>query len=221
MRISHAPLRLYQAGIHEPGTTILCERTIQPDWTVADIGAHYGYYSVLFGKLAHSVYVIEADPRNIPTIKNNIRRNGVSADILHLAAYSSTGMIQLHTTRERGTSSIFGGGQPTTVPTAPLDAVIPHLDFFKMDIEGAELEALAGMPRLLKEVRCFIVEFSPKQLWARGLDPHILLGALRKPGFTAQAILRDGSCRSMGDAELVQYAETRGHINLFCNRDEN
>jgi hypothetical protein len=52
-------------------------RNVQPDWTIFDIGANIGYYSVLFSQLAPQGRVYAFEPTvTVEILKANLAHNG-------------------------------------------------------------------------------------------------------------------------------------------------
>src|SRR5690606_4619296 len=71
------------------------------------------------------------------------------------------------------------------VAVAPLDEIVPGLpDLVKIDVEGAELEVLAGMDRILAAPHLrLIVEWHPLLQGSAGHAPDALPNALLGRGF--------------------------------------
>jgi len=83
--------QLMMQGQWEPSVTSFLLRIVRPGMTVVDIGAGFGYFSVLAG--AHvgpngKVEAIEADPRNHEILRLNVEANGLSAQSARTSARS-------------------------------------------------------------------------------------------------------------------------------------
>jgi FkbM family methyltransferase len=166
----------YLVNTYEPITVELAQRLCQPGMQILDMGAHVGYFSLLFSVLvgpAGQVYTLEPNPENLKKIKSMIEINGLqNIRVFPFAASDQTGDVQFIT---ENTGSM---GHITTLPAESRDAVVTvravrmddlafdhgvdRIDLIKMDVEGAELKALAGMSGLIR--RChptIICEWHP------------------------------------------------------------
>jgi hypothetical protein len=95
-----------------------------------------------------------------------------------------------------------------------------EIDFVKIDVQGHELGALAGMERLLSSnpnMRVFF-EFSPEGLWRAGNSPEPLLDFFRERDLllyeTAGAHLRPARDR----ARLLAAIPGGRYTNLLASR---
>ena len=63
--------------------------------------------------------------------------------------------------------------------------VIPHADLVKMDIEGAEFEAILGSPDLFESqrIRAFAFELHHGAIEKRGGDPQAVIRLMEKCGY--------------------------------------
>lgn len=107
-----------------------------------------------------------------------------------------------------------------TVDVVQVDDALPEelrADVVKLDVEGAELDALHGMERLLERSRpgpTLFVECNPPLLERGGTSPAELVTWLERRGFEARWIdERDGSLRSMSDDD-----RPGGYVNPLCRR---
>jgi FkbM family methyltransferase len=134
-------------------------RTYSPT-VVLDVGANYGEVALSCTYSPRTeVHLVEANPRIARTLEKSI--SSVPNATLHpFAASSSPGTVRLFRTGvlSSGRSSIvpFAQAESTVVvPAARLDdtIVVPASArmCFKVDVEGAEVAALAGMAGLLHE----------------------------------------------------------------------
>jgi FkbM family methyltransferase len=172
-----------------------------PGATVVDVGANTGYNTVYAAALVgpHGrVVAVEPAADNARVLRDNIAANGLSNVAIHTVAAG-----RRHETRElflRGdlsaVNSLFAESVYATVtgvdrvPVAPLDALVDgDADLVKIDVEGAELDALAGMTRLLRSDRLrVIVEWHPRLQEAAGYSADALPRCLLEHGFGLQAV---------------------------------
>lgn len=138
---------------------------LQPGMTMLDIGAHRGLYSLLASKrVGHDGKVIsfEPSPRERSHLQRNLminRYQNVQVEALGVGKSEGTATLYVVQDRDTGCNSmrppdVPSATQPIEVPILPLDhylasAHIQKVDFIKMDIEGAELDALEGATQLL------------------------------------------------------------------------
>ena len=153
------------------------ERIVRPGWTVYDVGASLGQYALRFSRLvggAGRVYCIEANPVCVYFLNASLALNRAeNCEILPVAILEGSrtarftvnyGNLALGVSQ---VSSLFGtkGGHEIAVDSCSLDELremhgLRKPDFIKIDIEGAESAAVAGMagtiardrPALLIEV---------------------------------------------------------------------
>lgn len=153
-------LALARDGSREEGFMHLINDTVKPGQIAFELGGNIGYVTLLLAKLVGptgKVIVAEPDPTNIEVLKKNIEMNGYKNVEIHQVAISNkSGEMTFY----RSKASNLGGMTPAacrseaiTVRAESVDSLCP-LDicpnFYKMDIEGHEVEALAGMLETLK-----------------------------------------------------------------------
>lgn len=147
----------------------------------------------------------------IPVQKAVCETQGTAKFFLHIDTVAHS---LYPTTLGRGKSAV-------SVETTSLDHFFEHegwppVHLIKMDIEGAELPALAGMTKLIernKEV-CLILEFVPQIQKNVGANPHNLLKKIRELGFTINTITEDGL--QPFDDKVCE--DLSLHANLFCEK---
>ena len=129
-----------------------------PGDVVLDVGAFLGDSAVAFSRLvgdAGRVYSIEALRDQFEALKSNLTRFGC-ANVTPCFNAAWNRNEELHIAANRGSSSIGGGDNP--VPGVRLDDFvaergIERVDFIKMDIEGAEQEAIEGGAETIRRFR--------------------------------------------------------------------
>lgn len=144
-------------------------RHLKKGQTVFDVGAHYGFFTLLASKLVGDtgkVLAIEAAPSTFPILTENVASH-TNTEAFHIAASDKTGTIRFfefpplyseyntsdpiqyqQAVKESGVE-----GKEVLVNALPIDHLIvqenanPH--FIKMDVEGAEALVLEGMTKWL------------------------------------------------------------------------
>jgi len=174
----------YLDGSYEPEVCQTIMRIVQQGWICVDVGAHIGYFTLLLAKLVGErgrVIAFEPHPENARRLRFNARINGFETRVQVEDVAISDGISQsVNLFPGRGHSpaewNIVGHdveGNPRQpeleVQASSLDAYFtacPCVDFVKIDIEGAEAQALRGMRRLLRECSPFVlVEFHDEKGW--------------------------------------------------------
>ncbi len=67
-----------------------------------DVGAHYGLYSVLIGKIEDDIdiYSFEPSKKNRSILKNNLELNGIRSDIRNEVVSGKDGVVQFFTSKK-------------------------------------------------------------------------------------------------------------------------
>jgi FkbM family methyltransferase len=235
---------LILTGIYEPHVTKVFKDIVKPDSVILDIGANVGYFSVLGASLAPrgKVYAFEPDPGNYRRLVANIYLNGYQGRVEHanMAVGDKAGEILL-TNLDAGNAggrltvdnagqveSLFGKDFAyTVVPCVSLDERLgdQKVDVIKIDIEGYEPKAFAGMKRIISENRPDILsEFSPSNLAnIGGMDPRAFLGFFLELGYPLTAVeFETGRLIEFGSDpdKAVKYVAGLGvdHVDLFFRR---
>jgi FkbM family methyltransferase len=156
-------------GTHEIAVQEALVRSLRAGDHVWDVGANIGYLAlVAAGMVGPSgrVVAIEPDPDCAHAIRTNATLNGLEATIavIEAAASDSTGTADLVVVADRLWTRLASVGdhdlneRTLTVATIALDDVRqPPPALIKIDVEGAELDVVAGMTRLLREARPIVV----------------------------------------------------------------
>jgi FkbM family methyltransferase len=234
---SYPPLDMANAK-YEVGTTRLFEETVEPGMVVVDIGAHVGYYTLLAAKQAGpngKVYAFEPEQGNHALLQKNIETNGYNNVVAtRMAVSDRRGSSTLFLTAlDSGRHSMYHHGLPergsVPVETTTLDSFLesegwPHVDLIKIDVEGAEIAVLDGMPRLFGECPDLklIIEFNPALLQDGGTAPHDFLERLSSLGWTIRIVEEPTGLLPLaeGDAPALvnRLLAADSSVNLFCMR---
>lgn len=133
---------------------------IQEGDTVIDAGAFPGVFTVYAAKKAGrngKVVALEPDEENMEKLKKNVRLNGLeNVEFVQKGLWDSEGKLKFD---ERGLKSsriVDSSEEGTLIDVCDIDSLVENLDienvdFIKMDIEGAEIEALEGAEKVLRE----------------------------------------------------------------------
>jgi FkbM family methyltransferase len=190
---------------YEPQETALLQSLLRPGMTFVDVGANWGYFTLLAAGLVGRggrVVSLEPDPRLFALLRANLARNGLdfvaarqvaAADrpgTLHLEGFDEeAGNWGLSRLTDRPAAATFA------VAACPVDALLDELaidriDLLKMDIEGAEDLALQGMQEGLKRQRYqrILLEVHPTLLAEKGRSVEDVFARLTGAGYRAWQI---------------------------------
>lgn len=130
---------------------------------VIDAGANEGALSVVYSQKINQegkVFAFEPDSLNIQTLKQNISLNTKynNIEIINRALWSHIDEIDFYEAGTVGSSVFYEDkkSKKVTIKTTSIDEFIHEtkinqLNFIKMDIEGAEIEALKGARKTIKK----------------------------------------------------------------------
>jgi FkbM family methyltransferase len=155
---------LFLYGTFEISETRLVQAFLRPGMTFIDVGANIGYYTLIAARIvgaSGSVHAFEPNGEVRARLVHNVHLNNFDQVHVHREAVTGqSGEVRFYVStwnENSGISSIIPGsalGEPTVVPAVSLDDFVSRLpgqraDLLKMDIEGAELEAIGGGRQLL------------------------------------------------------------------------
>jgi FkbM family methyltransferase len=139
----------------------IIRKHFRPGSVFCDMGANIGNHTLFAMKFLHASTSIlfEPNPEAIAILRSNMELNGLTdrVDLSHLGVGVSdehaTGFHIDSNPRNLGGAKLVPGGG--TVETERGDVLLAdrHVDFIKMDIEGMELRALAGLEKTIARCR--------------------------------------------------------------------
>jgi FkbM family methyltransferase len=156
---------VFFTGRYGPQETALLRAVLRPGDTFVDVGANWGYFTLLAAHLvgpAGRVVAMEPDPRLYAMLRANVQANGLRhVAAIEAAAADAEGTLRLAghdpdggnwgvSTVIGGDGHEDGGAERFTVQARTVDGVLDEqgterVELLKMDIEGAEELALRGM----------------------------------------------------------------------------
>lgn len=178
----------------------LIEQVLKPGGTMIDVGANIGYNTTYAARLvgpSGRVAAVEPAADNLRVLRENIARNALSNVAVHAVAAGRTN--EMRDLYLRGDVSAVNSLFPDSmyaevtgterVRVAPLDDLVDFdPDLVKIDVEGAELDVVAGMPRLMNQRSIqLIVEWHPRLQEAAGFLLDALPRMLIEAGFELHA----------------------------------
>jgi FkbM family methyltransferase len=143
-------------------------RSLRAGDHVWDVGANIGYLTLLAARIvgpAGRVVAVEPDPDCAAAIRTNAAHNDLhTVEVVEAAAAERSGVAELVVVRDRLWTRLASVGDHhegearVEVRTLALDDVEgPPPALVKIDVEGAELDVIAGMTRLLRDARPIVV----------------------------------------------------------------
>lgn len=221
-------------GAYEPEVDAAFRAALRPGMGVIDLGANIGYFTMLAASLVGPggfVLAVEPNPDNASLLEASRRHNGFEqVRVAQLAAGRKIGLLALNTSHSNGTTSEAGGDaaallRARTVACVPVCMLLDkerRIDLIKVDVEGAEYNALLGAESLLRRDRPVIIsEFSPDLMpGISGIDGPGYLGWLYGLGYGIAVLHPDRGPEHTGqDAGAVMAAYARrgtDHIDLLA-----
>lgn len=159
-------------GVYEEGLTGMVMDHLKPGMVFFDVGAHFGYFSLLAAWLVGTtgqVHSFEPTPSTFDVLSGNLGgRTNVRLNNLALFREESSLTLSDYGVRYAAFNTLGGGKlddatkaglspKQVTVRATSLDRYCVEAnvkpDFIKIDAEGAELDILKGMDRVLAEMR--------------------------------------------------------------------
>ncbi len=206
-------IALMNYGFLEAGLTSMLMRLIKPGMTFFDVGAHYGYFSLLASRLVGpdgTVHAFEPSPHTFSVLRQNTAHAG-NVRLNPMALFSHTAELTLQDFgvefSEFNTLTVGRLDEETqrqrrleprqiTVQADSVDHYVQTTgmapNFVKIDAEGAELLILSGMASVMAQVR-----------------PLISLEVAEDP------VEADGPTR-----QNLRFMEQRGYIPYECENAE-
>lgn len=170
---------LLHGSSFDPAELEFMRGALEQGATAIDVGANVGVYAITAALRVGPtgrVIAIEADEEYLPRLRAGLERNGLeNTELIVAAAGDADGEIELTIAADRAFSSVkplvayAGSGATRRVRQRQLDSIWdeagqPAVAFVKVDVEGAEVDVIAGAERLLQRCRpALVVEVRPDE----------------------------------------------------------
>jgi FkbM family methyltransferase len=193
-------------GLYEPDVTRIIGDLASRCRHMIDCGANTGYFTCVFLAAAAPgarVTAFEPMPECTEVLRKNLASNGFEDRVvLHEAACGAErGRIRMAQVSNMMIGTDVGDAPSRVADVVALDDFVQEpVDLVKLDIEGAEPQALAGMRRLLAENRPVLIT-ELNEYWLRsvsGVGAADVVRELEAHGYDvvpAAAYLRGESAR--------------------------
>lgn len=183
--------------------------------SVVDVGANVGQFAIWAADVLGAARIVCVEP--LPVAVKRLREvtsrlAPCRVEIVAAALGSTPGRRTLHVTAAIDSSSLLpvtAAAQTRTAlyetGTEEVDVLVgdevlsQHFDgplLVKLDVQGTELDVLAGMPKLLATADAVLVEVSFKPLYDGQSDPSAVVAHLLGAGFSLTGVARVPGSRS-------------------------
>jgi len=230
---SHIESQIFWQGFQEAdeGTINYLKSHLPENGVFIDIGANVGTFTLVGAKLARHgmVHAFEPSEYHFQRLSRNIAMNGFkNVHLNKLGLFDKDTEASLFLPMKAGkmsntgAASLFRHGQDVsdTVERVRLirldDYVETHglerIDLIKVDIEGAELNALGGARTSLKKFRPIVLmELDVDILERAGYTPSQVFDFWKDMDYRVQHIHNSGDTRGISDE-----SELSAHQNIAC-----
>lgn len=189
-------------GYWESWLTKFLAGRLKPGMRVADVGANFGYYTILMAAAVGAegrVHAVEPHPDTAHVLRQNVVLNGfaryTAIHELALGADARTSVTLFTPDGEPKNAAVVAapldGGVSITVPATTMDDLLGEhkIDLIKIDAEGAEEGILIGMSGLIARCRpAIVLEFNA----GRYPDAAGVLGRLLQTYGKVRVISQEG-----------------------------
>lgn len=198
-------------GIWEPWVTMAIARHLKPGMRCIDVGACYGYYSVLMADLVGPTGAVDAwEPVHHDLLRTNRNVNGFGdfINVLPYAMGTRNGQSALMVGSRQDDLGLFNAGGARSVDSGAGVGVLVDVhdagtfdaDFIKIDVEGSEADVWQALEFQLRGGRVTVcMEFTPHKHQV----PEAFLVSVQEMGFDLRTIASDGSTPAISIEEAV------------------
>lgn len=176
---------LAEFGDVERGLRLFLDAVLSAGDIFVDVGANIGLHTVVAARrvgVTGQVLAVEAMPRTVQHLRASLRLSGVEewVTVFPCAAGASDEVGHVfHVASVAGHSSLYPLDEETVeevqVDVRTVDGLVPAGDvkLVKIDVEGAELDVIAGMSRMIAENPNIgiVAEYAESHLARVGTDP--------------------------------------------------
>lgn len=211
-------------GYWEIWLTLFFARLLKPGMTVVDVGANFGYYTVLFGDAVGAsgrVIAVEPVPTTADLLAKTVELNGHSertSVIRSALGRADTGHAHIFLPgNEPKNATIVQAARAGTlsVPITNLNVIaakLDRVDVIKIDAEGSERDIIAGMTDIIvKHKPTVVLEFNA----GRYKSASDFLQELRALFNTISVINYDGDVDAISDEQLLSCNDGQDRLLLL------
>ena len=228
-------MRLSTRGHYEPFVADIAKKYLKEGDIVFDIGANIGYFTLLFARLVGKkgkVYAFEPNSENMRLLKKNAEANGYTNIVFVEKAVSNKNeKMKFYLSNDSSTRHSLHENEYCRSSFIEVEAVALNdyfdakqkVHFIKLDVEGAEFDALQGMSRLLQENEkiTLVTEFTPDFLKNLNINPKDFINFLQENNFTLFNV-NENSIDPFTLEKVSHYLKKGKKVNmdLLCVKEE-
>jgi len=199
-------LELFLNGYIEYDITRIILKVISEGDLCVDVGAHCGYYTILFSKTVKEkglVISFEPDKNNLSFLIRNIKYNRCkNVRIYPYAVSDNDGFAILSVDKKTGLDSYIieatkskASSKNIEIRTIKLDTLNYNkpICLLKIDVQGNEVKVFKGMSKILRNIRYIVFEYCPIAIIERSKEnPFLIFEILSKNNFNLYLISNQG-----------------------------
>lgn len=220
--------------LFHPSLLELSRRVIRTGDVVVDGGSNIGFFALFAASLLGGkgrVFAFEPDTQSFSILKRNVESNGLTGTVQleEQALTDANGSFEFSVSvQEPMLSSLVARMDVDTrlirVQGTRLDDYfdkngVKKADVIKLDLEGAEPQALDGMASILASARLIIFEVNEPQLEAIGIDPVALITKTAARGAFETILFIDERTDKICEWEPEKFREALHaykYVNVLC-----
>ena len=221
--------QLYLTGVHEANSTRQFREEMRPGMVLLEVGANIGYYALIATQHIRPggrIVALEPSPVSLRSLQENLKLNNVEdmVDVNPFAAGSQSGHLPFYMVSKRNLSGFINREGPgidlmseITVKVLPVDDVLRKLDvridYFRMDLEGFEVEVVKGMLGTLTAVpgpTGGFIEVHSELLNENGSSGRLFLKQMEAFGYHVK------TARFRGREDVMVYSNAEFYTHHLC-----
>jgi FkbM family methyltransferase len=204
---------------------------VKPGMVVFDIGANIGFYTTLLARRVGPtgrIHAFEPDPVSFEILAGRVARHP-NVTVTQAAAADRPGRVTLFCNRlNRADNRVYAHGGDIPLEAMAVSALtlddyceahgIDRIDALKMDVQGAEVAALAGFRRTLARnpPRWMLIEFAPELLTRAGSSPEAFWRILDELGLEPWGFDQDGKAFRIADRAAFTREYEDGYTDVWA-----
>lgn len=213
---------IYWRGAHDWAPIFAMQKIIQKGYTVIDVGANQGEYSLWAARSVGKngkVYAFEPLSTMYSRLLENIKLNPDLINIItpvRMGLSNKADELDLYSSNlsNEGVNSLYAEEGSVFLEKISLNTLDdemaklgnPKIDAIKIDVEGAELFALEGAKKTIEKYRPILfIEINQEACRSAGYDAMDILSLLEGFGYSSEVIGLRGKTSSLNPNQLPEF----------------